>query len=437
VPDPESPDEAEGAVDVDGLAWAFDGPGSQDPGDDAPVGDADDGTDAGGQIDDDWSGDDWSGDDWSGDDGDYVYVPEEPGLFRRFATVGVVLAVLAVLVLGAGLVWMRDRLEPSGPKEAVVLTIPADVTTAQIAGLLEDEGVISDATIFRYYVKWQNAGPFQAGNYDGLTTNQAMGAVVDRLEAGPLPPATTQIIIPEGLWVADVKARMLEAFPEMDEGELDAVLVTARSRYQPDVPVPGTRAPLEGLLFPAGYEVGDADRGDEAKLIQQMLDTFDRTADEVGIGDAPTRLAGQAGSVVISPYDAIIVASLIEEEAGTEADKPKIARVVYNRLLRGMTLGIDATVIYAIGVHTETLTRSDLAIDSPFNTRVVAGLPPSPIAAPSRSSLEAALNPSTEEGSSQWLYYVLADAEGNHFFTGNYDDFLNKAEEGRRQGLFE
>lgn len=424
MPDPDTPDEADGAVDVDELAWAED-PTGHDVADDSTWGD--------GEVD----GDDGGWEEGDPGDDDYVYVPEEPGLFRRFATVGIVLGILVVLLLGAGFVWVRDRLEPPGPKDPVELTIPPDATTAQIAGLLEDEAVISDATIFRYYVKWQNAGPFQAGDYDGLTTNQAMGAVVDRLDTGPLPPDTTQIIIPEGLWLSDVRGNVLAAFPEMDGAELDAVLATARSRYQPAAPFDGTRALLEGLLFPAGYEVGDDDRADEAKLIQQMIDTFDRTSDEVGIGDAPNRLSGQVGDVTITPYEAIIVASLIEEEAGTEADKPKIARVVYNRLLRGMSLGIDATVIYAKGEHTDSLTQSDLAIDSPYNTRQVAGLPPSPIAMPSRSSLEAALNPSTEDGSDQWLYYVLADADGNHFFTGDYDEFLNKAEEGRQAGLFE
>jgi UPF0755 protein len=125
------------------------------------------------------------------------------------------------------------------------------------------------------------------------------------------------------------------------------------------------------------------------------------------------------------------VASLVEEEAKTDGDRPKIARVIYNRVAEDMKLEIDATVPYALGMHKTELTQSDLEVDSPYNTRRYKGLPPTPIAAPGRASLEAALNP--EEG--PWIFYVLADAEGNHFFTDDYDEFLQKKEEGQEAGL--
>jgi UPF0755 protein len=390
----------------------------------------------------DWEDDEgWVDDEaWVDDEGwvddDVVYVPDEPGLLRRGAAIGAVFVLVVVVVLGAGALWVRGKLEPSGPKEPVAFVIPEEASTGQIANLLEEQGVISDATVFRYYVRWQDVGTFQAGTYDGLTTNQAMGDVVARLTAGPLPPQTTRLIIPEGLWVSDTRQMVLDAFPEMDEGELDDALATVRSRYQPDPPPEGAIQPLEGLLFPAGYDVLDTQRGDELALLQQMVDAFDRNADEVGIGDATARLEGEAGRPV-TPYEAIIVASLIEEEAGNSQDKPRIARVIYNRLLRGMRLDIDATVNYALQDHKETLTQSDLAVDSPFNTRRFDGMPPTPIAAPGRESLEAALAPSEEEGASQWLYYVLADADGSHFFTGDYDEFLRVADESRAAGLFE
>ena len=97
-----------------------------------------------------------------------------------------------------------------------------------------------------------------------------------------------------------------------------------------------------------------------------------------------------------------------------------IARVIYNRLQEGMPLGIDATVLYALGEHKSELSSDDLKIDSPYNTRIVTGLPPTPIGAPGLNSLEAALAPAEGE----WLYYVLADCEGHHAFSTNYDDFL-------------
>jgi UPF0755 protein len=127
----------------------------------------------------------------------------------------------------------------------------------------------------------------------------------------------------------------------------------------------------------------------------------------------------------------VIIASMIEREARVPEERPMIARVVYNRLRDGMTLGIDATVIYALGRHTDVLTRSDLEIDSPYNTRRFAGLPPTPIASPGRESLEAALNPAPGD----WLYYVIADEDGRHTFTENYRDFERAVAEARSKGL--
>lgn len=387
-----------------------------------------------GPGDESWDGDGW--DDWSDwdDDGDgFVYVPEEPSIFRRFATLGIVVALLVVLVIGASLNWVRSKLEPGGPRTPVELSIPQDATTAQIATMLEEQGIVADATVFRYYVKWQSAGPFQAGRYDRLTTNQPVGEVVERLEAGPLPPDTSRVTVPEGLWLADVKATLLQAYPEMSPDELSTamgdhlVAGAVRSRYQPD------GKPLEGFLFPATYEVLDSDRADETKLVQQMVDAYDRTYDELGMADVGARLAGPTGGLALAPYDVLIVASMVEEEAKTPADKPKIARVIYNRMLRNMTLGIDATILYGLQQHTETLTQSQLDTETPYNTRLVRGLPPTPIANPGRESLEAALNPEPGE----WLYYVLADEAGNHFFTNDYDEFLRVAEESRAKGLFE
>ena len=121
---------------------------------------------------------------------------------------------------------------------------------------------------------------------------------------------------------------------------------------------------------------------------------------------------------------------MIEREARVPEDRPKIARVIYNRLSAKMRLDIDATVVYAVGGKT-SLTGADLEIDSPYNTRLYKGLPPTPIAAPGQASLEAALAPS--EG--PWLYYVLADREGRHYFTDSARDFDRAVAEAEEAGL--
>jgi len=358
------------------------------------------------------------------EDDSYVYLPPESSLARRVLwVVGGVLVFLA-LVLGVSGWWVMNQINPSGTGEEITVTVPPGSTTAQIANLLEREGVITNATVFQYYARWRDAGPFDAGIYDRLRERSAMGDVIDRLEEGPLPPNYTELVIPEGYWLADISAAILQTFPQMNELELFTALSTVRSKYQPD-----DSTNLEGLLFPATYRVEEGDELDEQQLVRQMTEKFDAVADEIGLSD--TSAASEAAGRELSPYEVVIVASMIEEEARIPEERPMVARVIYNRLREGMTLGIDATVLYAIGEQKEELTRSDLNVDSPYNTRRFAGLPPTPIASPGRASLEAALRPA--EG--PWLYYVIEDEDGRHFFTESASEFEQARQRAQRAGL--
>jgi len=359
-----------------------------------------------------------------GDDDAYVYLPPESSLARRVLwVVGGVVLFVAVL-LGIGGWWVVQQVNPSGKGDPVSVTVVPGSTTAQIANLLEREGVITNATVFQYYVRWQDAGPFDAGIYDGLYERSPMSDVVDRLEAGPLPPNYTEITIPEGFWLTDIKARILQTFPQMDAAELDAALVTVRSTYQP-----ADSTNLEGLLFPATYRVEEGDEADEQKLVQQMVDAFDRNADEIGLAD--TADASAVAGRQLTPYEVVTVASMVEEEARVPDERPKVAQVIYNRIRERMMLGIDATVLYAIGEQKEQLTQSDLRVDSPYNTRRFAGLPPTPIASPGRASLEAALHPAD----GPWLYYVIEDEQGRHFFTESSSEFEAAKQRAQDAGL--
>ena len=139
-----------------------------------------------------------------------------------------------------------------------------------------------------------------------------------------------------------------------------------------------------------------------------------------------------------SAYEVIIVASMVEAEAKTDADRPRIARVIYNRLREQMSIDIDATCIYGYGDRRINLNEQDLTqTPTPgFACRNNPSLPPSPISAPGRASLEAAINPSEEPGAEDWVWYVLKDADGNHLFTESYDDFLEQKARSQEQGLF-
>ncbi|HET7485697.1 MAG TPA: endolytic transglycosylase MltG [Solirubrobacterales bacterium] len=149
---------------------------------------------------------------------------------------------------------------------------------------------------------------------------------------------------------------------------------------------------LEGFLFPDTFELEKHARA--ADLVQLQLEDFKR------------RIAGvdmsYARSKNLTVYDVVTIASMIEHEAGVASQRKLVAAVIYNRLHEGMPLGIDATTRFATGNYTHPLTESELAVDSPYNTRTHAGLPPGPIDSPGLASIEAAAHPVKAD----YLYYV-------------------------------
>jgi uncharacterized YceG family protein len=155
-----------------------------------------------------------------------------------------------------------------------------------------------------------------------------------------------------------------------------------------------------------------------------MVGHFDEV---MGALDANNR----AAALGYTPYQTLIVASLVEKEARVPEDRAKVARVIYNRLAASVPLGIDATLCYEQGQTPCSLTQSVLDAPTPYNTRVNTGLPPTPIASPGRASIEAALGPA--EG--DWLYYVLAGEDGHHAFTADYNEFQQLKAQCAEMGL--
>jgi UPF0755 protein len=151
-------------------------------------------------------------------------------------------------------------------------------------------------------------------------------------------------------------------------------------------------------------------------------------ADEVGLSSPAA--ASAAAPTGLGPYQLIVAASLVESEAKVKEDRPLIASVISNRLQKGMKLEIDATVLYAIG-HKDKVLYSDLEVDSPYNTYKIDGLPPTPISAAGKASLEAMLHPTA----TTYLYYVLSDKNGKHAFATTPAEFEALKAEARRKGL--
>src|SRR3954453_5914110 len=172
---------------------------------------------------------------------------------------------------------------------------------------------------------------------------------------------------------------------------------------------------LEGFLFPATYELPRHPTVDD--LVARQLDAFKQYFAKVNMKYAKSKN--------LTPYDILIIASMIEREAVVEKDRPLIAAVIYNRLHQGMPLQIDATIRYAENNWTKPLSESDLQIDSPYNTYTNTTLPPTPIGNPGLASIEAAAKPA----SVNYLYYVLKPDGCSHFFTASYDEFQQASAE--------
>lgn len=320
-----------------------------------------------------------------------------------------IVGLVFVAPLIAGTVYLRSIgfLGSSDPGEKVEVLIEKGATVNEIAAELERAGIIRSTFGFRLATLVDpGAEDIQAGRYrlpTGLTARDALKALIDE---GPLGEEFVVVTFPEGYWLEEFAGRLADN-TDIPAKEFVRVATSGeiRSDYQPR-----RIDTLEGLLFPSTYQIGVKE--DARVVVEKLVREFDRRIRRLGVGGAR--------DLGLRPYEAIIVASMVEAETFQDSERAKVARVIYNRLQEGMPLGIDATVLYALGKRKEELTQSDLAVDSPYNTRVIAGLPPTPIGSPGEASIRAALNPADGD----WMYYVLSDCKGHHKFSVDYDDFL-------------
>lgn len=341
--------------------------------------------------------------------------PPMSGRRRLLVSLGVIVALL-VLAGGALAVWVQRQIDPPGAAgEEVELEIAAGSTTEDIGETLADNGVISSSLVWNYWTRLGDKGGFQAGLYV-FRLDSSFDEAVAVLDRGPRPPENVLVTVPEGLTVAEIIPRLSD--PELglerwSQDELNAALASGeiRSRFQPP-----DQPSMEGMLLPETYDV-DEDT-DERSFIRRMVTQLDETL-------LALEVEAKSSALGITPYEAVIIGSLIEEEALVPGDRTKISRVIHNRLEQGIPLGIDATNRYEAEIAGRSRDDIDFDSDSPYNTRRVQGLPPTPIAAAGRAALEAALNPEPGE----WLFYVLADAEGNHTFAETNSEFLAAKQE--------
>lgn len=344
---------------------------------------------------------------------------EEARIVRRIVFVLIIIFSSIIVYLGySGFSYLKSGLEPVDPEstEGIEVEIPLGSSSTTISKILEENEVIKNATIFRFYIKFKNEGDFQAGTYT-FTKADTFDEIIEKLKSGRiiLEPVHT-VTIPEGKTIdeiAEIYSRNLpitkEEFLEKvnDEEYIKTLISNYRAILTEDILDPNIRTPLEGYLFPATYEFYEQEPSVET-IVEKMLD---KTIDVVRTYQ--TEILNSEFSI----HETFTFASLLEKESRNDEERKMIAGVFYNRLNIGMPLQTDPTVLYALGEHKDRVLIPDLQVDSPYNTYVINTLPIGPIANFGVSSLDAVINPEETE----YLYF-LHDYDGNIHFSKTYDE---------------
>jgi UPF0755 protein len=345
------------------------------------------------------------------------------GRRRSFIAVLAALLVLA-LIAGALVVGGKQLVSKfvSGPGDyagggsgQVTVEVPKGAGAAKIGEVLQQAGVVKSIGAFTAAARDNAASrKIQPGFYRLRKNMKAALALALLLD--PKARLRTRVTIAEGLTLKAILAKVAKD-TEIPLEDLQAA-VTKPDRLGLPKHAEGN---VEGFLFPATYDVDP--NATATSALKQMVDKYKSVEKQL-------RLVARAGDKNITPYEAVIVASLIERETARDDERSKVARVIYNRLKIGMPLQIDATIQYILPKPKAELLTTDTQIDSPYNTYRNAGLPPGPIASPGAASLEAALAPAT----GNWLYYLVTGKNGQHTFTSSYDEFLRLKAKARAAG---
>ena len=324
------------------------------------------------------------------------------------------IGLLVLLAVSASAVWVyKDLHTPvKHAKHGQYVEIARGSSPAAVINKLADEGIIKHRLPLTLYLKLtSNGSQLKAGEYDFPSPISPLG-VFARLREGE--QRLTRLTIVEG-WTRWDIANAMYKIPELQLAEPTSALplmdnVSLISDLDPKA------ANLEGYLFPDTYDFPPDTK--PAEIIAIMVKRFRK--------EWKPEWAERAKAMDLSPREVVTIASLIETEAKLREDRPLIASVIYNRLNKQIALAVDSTVIYASKLEGKwrndgKVYRSDVERRSPYNTRLHSGLPPGPIAAPGRSSLEAALNPAQTD----YIYYVREPSrdDGKHNFYSNSNDF--------------
>jgi peptidoglycan lytic transglycosylase G len=327
----------------------------------------------------------------------------------RMIVLGIVLAIAAV-----GAWFLNSLFQPfKGDGEGrVAVAIPQGASLGEIADVLEQRGVVSSSTFFQLRARLAGrTGELKPGHYT-LARDMSFSAVLDKLEQG-LPPNIVRVVIPEGLSRKEIAPRI---------GGLRGSYLKASIRnpaLNPREYKARNAKNLEGFLFPATYELKKGKP--VSRLVTEQLQAFKTNFAKVDMR--------YARSKNLTPYDVLVIASLIEREVQVPKERKLVASVIYNRLHNGIPLGIDATTRFVVGKWSGELRQSELQNPSPYNTRVHAGLPPGPIGNPGLASMQAAAHPAKTD----YLFYVaIVCGNGRHRFAATDAEFQRDVDQYNR-----
>ncbi|HKH43025.1 MAG TPA: endolytic transglycosylase MltG [Solirubrobacterales bacterium] len=343
-----------------------------------------------------------------GDGGD----PERPprldrgrrGPYRRRRIFALGLLLLGVLVAWFLIAFFQPPpFDPGEGSGQAIVTVPEGASASQVADLLTDNEVVSNGTLFEWRLQLAGkADQILPGRYV-LAQDMSYSDAIDRLTSSG---GKINVTIPEG------EDRTQIAATVGDLGLSGDYLAATKSVNGFDPNRYGAQNPksLEGFLFPATYELDPGASVDQ--LVSEQLEAFRQNTAGVNMSYAKSKN--------LTVYDVLTIASMIDKEVMVSSERRLVAAVIYNRLSRGMPLGIDATTRFEFHNYTDEITQSQLQSPSPYNTRTHVGLPPTPIGNPGLAAIEAAARPAKVN----YLFYVVnGDGSGSHCFTASEQEF--------------
>ena len=368
---------------------------------------------------------------------------KKSSLVGRIVTIVTLLLLVAIAVAGFfGYTYVSSALEPVDAKNTqyVTVEIPEGSGNKQIAAVLKNAGLIKDVHVFNYYSKFKNYSNYQSGYYN-LQRSMDLDTIAQKLQEGgtetPKPPVVGKVTVPEGYTIDQIaqvvtvnagskkkektgfsaedflKVIQDEAFIEKEIAKYPKLLASLPSKES------GVKYRLEGYLFPATYNYGE--KTNLENLIDQMLAAMDK---------AMSQYYDVLESKNLTVNDALTMASLVEKEGSTDADRKDIASVFYNRLNQGMQLQSNIAILYAQGKLGQKTTLAedagiDTEIDSPYNVYKNTGLMPGAVDNPGLSAIEAAVNPNKTD----YLYFVANVETGHVYFAQTFEEHDKNVQE--------